>query len=135
MVDAAEDFGALDSLFEAPPLDEQERMVEAILFASAEPISVVDLSARMPHGSDAAKALEMLKARYEGRGVNVRKSGDGWAIRTSPDLGFLMTKETVETRRLRSRRDRDVDDHCLSPTRDPVGDRGNSRRERQPGYA
>ena len=100
MVDPDEDFGALDSLFEAPPLDEQERMVEAILFASAEPISVVDLNARMPHGSDAAKALELLKARYEGRGVNVRKSGDGWAIRTSPDLGFLMTKETVETRRL-----------------------------------
>lgn len=100
MVDADEGFGALDSLFEAPPLDEQERMVEAILFASTEPISVADLNARMPHGSDAAKALELLKARYEGRGVNVRKSGDGWAIRTSPDLGFLMTKETVETRRL-----------------------------------
>ena len=100
MVDADEDLGPLDSLFEAPPLDEQERMVEAMLFASAEPISVVDLNARMPHGSDAAKALELLKARYEGRGVNVRKSGDGWAIRTSPDLGFLMTKETVETRRL-----------------------------------
>ncbi|MYH59261.1 MAG: SMC-Scp complex subunit ScpB [Boseongicola sp. SB0675_bin_26] len=75
-------------------------MVEAMLFASAEPVSVADLNARMPHGSDAAKALELLKARYEGRGVNVRKSGDGWAIRTSPDLGFLMTKETVETRRL-----------------------------------
>lgn len=100
MVDADEGFGALDSLFEAPSLDEQERMVEAILFASTEPISVADLNARMPHGSDAAKALELLKARYEGRGVNVRKSGDGWAIRTSPDLGFLMTKETVETRRL-----------------------------------
>ena len=100
MVDAGEDFGALESLFEAPPLIEQERMVEAMLFASAEPVSVADLNARMPHGSDAAKALELLKARYEGRGVNVRKSGDGWAIRTSPDLGFLMTKETVETRRL-----------------------------------
>ena len=73
MVDADEDLGALDSLFEAPPLEEQERMVEAILFASAEPISVVDLNARMPHGSDAAKALELLKARYEGRGVNVRR--------------------------------------------------------------
>ena len=37
------------SLFEAPPLAEQERMVEAILFASAEPVSVADLNARMPH--------------------------------------------------------------------------------------
>ncbi len=100
MADTNETVEALESLFEAPPLDEQERMVEAILFASAEPISVVDLNARMPHGSDAAKALELLQARYEGRGVTVRKSGGGWAIRTSPDLGFLMTKETVETRRL-----------------------------------
>ena len=91
---------ALESLFEAPSIDEQERMVEAILFATAEPMTVAELNARMPHGSDAAKALELLKTRYEGRGVTVRKSGDGWAIRTAPDLGFLMTKETVETRRL-----------------------------------
>ncbi len=100
MVDADEDAKAPESLFEAPSLDEQERMVEAILFASAEPISAADLNARMPRGSDAAKALELLKARYEGRGVTVRKSGGGWAIRTSPDLRFLMTKETVEIRKL-----------------------------------
>ena len=28
------------SLFEAPPMGEQERMVEAILFASAEPVTI-----------------------------------------------------------------------------------------------
>jgi segregation and condensation protein B len=28
------------SLFEAPPLAEQERMIEAILFATAEPMTV-----------------------------------------------------------------------------------------------
>jgi segregation and condensation protein B len=88
------------SLFEAPPEGEQERMVEAILFASAEPISVADLNARMPHGCDAAEALALLRKRYEGRGVRVVKVGDAWAIRTAPDLGFLMQKETVETRKL-----------------------------------
>lgn len=89
-----------DSLFEAPPLAEQERMVEAVLFASTEPVSVADLNARMPHGADAAEAVQLLRKRYEGRGVNVVKVGDAWAIRTAPDLGFLMQKETVETRKL-----------------------------------
>ena len=79
---------------------EQERMVEAILFATADPITVAELSARMPHGCDPAAALVYLRKRYEGRGVSVMKIGDAWAIRTAPDLGFLMQKETVETRKL-----------------------------------
>lgn len=96
MVEAEEE----ESLFEAPPLAEQERMVEAILFATAEPVTVAELNARMPHGSDAKIALENLTKRYEGRGVGVVRVGDAWAIRTAPDLGFLMQKETVETRKL-----------------------------------
>jgi segregation and condensation protein B len=95
-----EDTEEEQSLFEAPPLAEQERMVEAILFATTEPITVRELEARMPHGCDAAEALVYLRKRYEGRGVEVRKIGDAWAVRTAPDLGFLMQKETVETRKL-----------------------------------
>ena len=89
-----------ESLFEAPPMGEQERMVEAILFASTEPVSVAELNGRMPHGCNAAEALALLTKRYEGRGVAVNKVGEGWALRTAPDLGFLMQKETVETRKL-----------------------------------
>lgn len=89
-----------ESLFEAPPISEQERMVEAILFASAEPVSVRDLNNRMPHGCDAAEALVHLRKRYLGRGVNVVKVGDAFAFRTSADMSFLMKKETVETRKL-----------------------------------
>ncbi|HBS51172.1 MAG TPA: SMC-Scp complex subunit ScpB [Rhodobacteraceae bacterium] len=89
-----------ESLFEAPPMGEQERMVEAVLFASAEPVTVRDLEARMPHGCDAAEALVHLRKRYEGRGVRVVRVGEGWAMRTAPELGFLMQKETVETRKL-----------------------------------
>lgn len=91
---------ARESLFEAPPMGEQERMVEAILFASAEPVSVKELAGRMPHGCDPAEALVHLRKRYEGRGVTIMKIGDAWAIRTASDLGFLMQKETVETRKL-----------------------------------
>ncbi len=89
-----------ESLFEAPPMGEQERMVEAILFATTEPITVRDLEARLPHGCDPAEALVHLRKRYEGRGVAVTRVGDAWAIRTASDLGFLMQKETVETRKL-----------------------------------
>ena len=89
-----------ESLFEAPVMGEQERMVEAILFATAEPVSVKEMADRMPHGCDPAEALVHLRKRYEGRGVGVVRIGDTWAIRTAPDLGFLMQKETVETRKL-----------------------------------
>jgi segregation and condensation protein B len=87
-------------LFEAPPLPEQERMVEAILFAAAEPLTLAQLAERLPHGSDAKAALEMLRRRYEGRGVHLVRIGPGWAFRTAPDLGFLMRREARETRRL-----------------------------------
>ncbi|MEM8631771.1 MAG: SMC-Scp complex subunit ScpB [Pseudomonadota bacterium] len=79
---------------------EQMRMVEAILFASAEPMTARDIEARLPHGSHAVEALVHLKKSYDGRGVNVTRVGDAWAIRTAPDLGFLMRHETVETRKL-----------------------------------
>jgi segregation and condensation protein B len=88
------------SLFDAPPIAEQERMVEAILFATAEPVTVAELAARMPHGSDPAEALAHLRRRYEGRGVALVRVGDAWAMRTAPDLGFLMQKEVEETRKL-----------------------------------
>ena len=88
------------SLFEAPPLAEQERMVEAILFASSEPVTLAELEQRMPHGCDPAEALVYLRKRYDGRGVHLVRVGDAYAFRTAADLGHLMRKETVEQRKL-----------------------------------
>ncbi|TLP64501.1 SMC-Scp complex subunit ScpB [Parasedimentitalea maritima] len=92
--------GENESLFDAPLMAEQERMVEAVLFASAAPVTLRDLEARMPHGCNPGEALAHLRKKYEGRGVHVVRIGDTWAMRTAPDLGFLMQKETVETRKL-----------------------------------
>ncbi len=86
--------------FPPPALDEQARMVEAILFAATQPMTVRDLAARMPHGCDPAEALALLRATYQGRGVVLERIGDGHAFRTAPDLSFLMQTETVDTRRL-----------------------------------
>ena len=88
------------TLFAAPPMGDQERMVEAILFAAVDPISVAELAERMPHGCDPAEALAHLRRRYEGRGVDLVRIHDTYAFRTAPDLGFLMQKETTETRKL-----------------------------------
>ncbi len=87
-------------LFDAPPIADQERMVEAILFASADPVVVSELAARMPHGCDPGAALEHLRRRYDGRGVQLVKVGEAWAFRTAPDLGFLMQRDSTEQRRL-----------------------------------
>ncbi|MFM1864077.1 MAG: segregation and condensation protein [Pseudomonadota bacterium] len=87
-------------LFRVPDLHEQERMVEAILFASAEPLGATQIEARMPLGSDVPEALAALARRYEGRGVVLMRLGEAWAFRTAPDLGHLMQREVVETRKL-----------------------------------
>jgi segregation and condensation protein B len=88
------------TLFEAPPLAEQERMIEAILFAASEPVTLAEIKTRLPHGSDPAEAMVLLRKRYQGRGVDLVRVGDGYAFRTAADLGHLMRKEVVETRKL-----------------------------------
>ncbi|MEM1264880.1 MAG: SMC-Scp complex subunit ScpB [Pseudomonadota bacterium] len=92
--------GTLGSLFDTPPLIEQQRMVEAILFASAAPLTLREIAERLPKGADPEAALAALATHYEGRGVHLVQVGEGWAFRTAADLGHLMTREQVETRRL-----------------------------------
>jgi segregation and condensation protein B len=89
-----------DLEFPPPPLEEQERMVEAMLFASAQPVTLRDLADRLPQGADPAEAVARLRRRYEGRGVELTRVGEAFAFRTAPDLSFLMQTETLETRRL-----------------------------------
>lgn len=87
-------------LFPIPPLPEQERMIEALLFASAAPLSLAEVQARLPEGCDASEALWRLRNRYEGRGVQLVKAGESWAFRTAPDLAWLMQVETHEQKKL-----------------------------------
>ena len=87
-------------LFEAPALADQERMVEAVLFASASPLTAREIDDRLPEGSDVVTALGALARRYEDRGVRLSRIGNAWAFRTAPDLAFLMRRETTAQRRL-----------------------------------
>ncbi|MEW6595974.1 MAG: SMC-Scp complex subunit ScpB [Pseudomonadota bacterium] len=77
-----------------------ERMLEALLFAAAEPLSATDLARRLPEGADIGRALASLRQRYDGRGVQLECVADRWRFTTAPDLAFLMTVEREEEKRL-----------------------------------
>ncbi|MEM7463244.1 MAG: SMC-Scp complex subunit ScpB [Pseudomonadota bacterium] len=76
------------------------RMAEAILFASAEPVTETALQQRLPEETDIGAVLEQLSKAYQDRGVNVVKIGGAWAFRTADDLGFLLNREAVELKKL-----------------------------------
>ena len=79
---------------------EAVRMAEAIVFASAEPVSEKQLVARLPDGIDVPTVMDELADTYAKRGVNLVRVGDSWAFRTAGDLAFLMSREAVQQKRL-----------------------------------
>jgi segregation and condensation protein B len=79
---------------------EELRLLEAMLFASAEPLDEAALAARLPSGIDVGAALARLQQDYSARGVNLVRIGGKWTFRTASDLSWLLSKETVETRKL-----------------------------------
>jgi segregation and condensation protein B len=76
---------------------QQIRLIEALLFASAEPLDELALKARLPEGADVAALVGELAQLYANRGVHVVQVGKKWALRTAPDLAaFLRTEQAVE---------------------------------------
>jgi segregation and condensation protein B len=75
-------------------------MIEALLFAAAEPLSAADLAARLPQGADIDASLRGLQARYAERGVELARVAGRWRFQTAADLAFLMSEEREEPRRL-----------------------------------
>lgn len=81
-------------------LHEAARIAEALVFASAGPVSEAYIAERLPRGVDVAHVLRELKALYAGRGVNLVQVGDAWAFRTAPDLSFVIRTDETEVRKL-----------------------------------
>lgn len=76
------------------------RILEALLFASSEPLSAGQMATYLGEGSPIAELLVTLQRRYAGRGVNLVRRADKWAFRTAEDLGFLLRRQEEETRPL-----------------------------------
>ena len=76
------------------------RAVEAMLFASREPIGADELTARLEPGVDAGRILADLRTLYASRGVNLVEVAGKWMFRTAPDLAYLLRQEAVEPKKL-----------------------------------
>jgi segregation and condensation protein B len=83
-----------------PDHDEAMRVIEALLFASASPLGVEELTGRVPEGVDIERVLQDLSDFYAGRGVNLVRVAGRWAFRTASDLSFVLARDVVEQKRL-----------------------------------
>ena len=79
---------------------EELRLLEALLFASAEPLDEKTLASRLPQDVDVKVAIKQLQAEYAPRGVNLVRVAGKWAFRTATDLSWLLTKDSVVPRKL-----------------------------------
>lgn len=79
---------------------EELRLLEALLFASTEPLEQSALAKKMPEGVNIKVALAQLQDDYALRGVNLVRVANKWTFRTAYDLAWLMTRESKETRKL-----------------------------------
>jgi segregation and condensation protein B len=76
------------------------RLIEALLFASPEPLSEAQLASRLPDGMALTPLLEELRLFYRPRGINLTRVAEAWTFRTAADLAGHLALETIQSRRL-----------------------------------
>jgi len=81
-------------------LDVATRLVEALVFASAEPVSTAAVARLLPPPAKAEAVLRALQSHYAGRGVELAEVADGWQFRTAADLAPRLTQIVPQPRRL-----------------------------------
>jgi len=96
----ARSHAVVEEVVAVAPRPEHLRLLEAMLFASSEPIDAPTLAGRLPEEIDIEAALAQLKDEYAARGVNLVCIGGKWTFRTASDLAWLLSREATETRRL-----------------------------------
>ena len=77
-----------------------ERVIEALLFTSSEPISIKDLRRILPQNVNIETVIEVLQKHYESRGVNIKWVGNSIVLRTAKDLDYLFLTKKVNKRNL-----------------------------------
>jgi segregation and condensation protein B len=85
---------------EAVERAEELRILEAVLFAADEPLDEKALAGRLPADADVQALLLQLQQEYASRGVNLVRVGGKWSLRTAGDLAWILTRETVVTKKL-----------------------------------
>lgn len=80
--------------------DNPHRLIEALVFASSEPVTPRQLAQLLPDLPDAELALREVAASYAERGVRLVEVAGGWQFRTAPELAPLLRRVVPQPRRL-----------------------------------
>jgi segregation and condensation protein B len=79
---------------------QQKRLIEALLFASPEPVSLRSIQSRLPESADVGGILMELQAEFAPRGVNLVQVGEAWAFRTALDISPSLALAKKQEKRL-----------------------------------
>ncbi len=103
MADAGETLtGSRSGIAIHPRLDRDQhlRIVEAMLFAATEPLSAEKLASLLPAGTDIQALIDDLTTNYQNRGINLVQIAGHYMLRTSPEVSFVLRRETVQQKKL-----------------------------------
>ena len=75
-------------------------LLEALIFASVDPVPQHICQQRLPEGANVPALLSRLRADYASRGVNLMKIGRGWAFRTAAELAPQLATNREVTRKM-----------------------------------
>ena len=76
------------------------KILEAILFASGEPLDENDLKEKIKDKKNINKQLGEIKEFYKNRGINLVKTGSKWSFRTAEDLSEELKIFKTQRRKL-----------------------------------
>ena len=79
---------------------DQQRILEALLFAAPAPLSEAELAERLGAEADITGLLHELAGSYAERGINLVRLAGGWTFRTAPDLAPFLVSERPVARKL-----------------------------------
>ena len=77
-----------------------EKKVEAILFASEEPLDIESLKEKLNTRANILHILESLEKQYRNRGINLVCIAKKWSFRTSSNLAKFMSLQTFAKKKL-----------------------------------
>ena len=76
-----------------PNITEQEREIEAVLFAASEPLDIDTIESKISKKVNVLKVLEKLQVTYSTRGINLVCISNKWSFRTAENLSKLMSQQ------------------------------------------
>ena len=81
-------------------MTEEEKEIEAILFAAEEPLDEESIRAKITKGKNLLKSLTKLQKHYSKRGINLVCISNKWSFRTSYKLSDLMSQQKSVQKKL-----------------------------------